>query len=47
MNLDLWCLMPLSTIIQLYLGRQFFGGGSWSARRKPPTCRKSLPNIIT
>ena len=25
----------------------FIGGGNWSARRKPPTCRKSLTNFIT
>jgi len=25
----------------------FIGGGNWSTRRKPPTCRKSLTNFIT
>jgi hypothetical protein len=25
----------------------FIGGGNWRTRRKPPTCRKSLTNIIT
>ena len=34
-------ILPFSTIFQLY------GGGNWSTRRKPPTCRKSLTNLIT
>ena len=25
----------------------FIDGGTWSTRRKPPTCRKSLTNFIT
>jgi len=25
----------------------FIGGGNWSTRRKPPTCRNSLTNYIT
>jgi len=25
----------------------FIGGGNWSTRRKQPTCRKSLTNVIT
>jgi len=40
--------MPLSTIFQLYRGGvSLIGGGKWSARRKPRTCRKSLANFIT
>jgi fructose-bisphosphate aldolase class 1 len=34
----------LSTIVQLYRGVSFIGGGN---QRNPPTCRKSLTNFIT
>ena len=43
LEFGLWCLMPLSTLVQLYHG----GGGNMSTQRKPLTCRKSLTNFIT
>jgi hypothetical protein len=47
--LGLWCFTPLSTAFQLYRGLQFYsgGGGNQSTWRKPPTCRKSLTNLMT
>jgi len=48
LRLELWCLTPLSTISQLYIVEvNFIGGGNRSARRKPPTCGKSLTNFMT
>ena len=38
---DLLCLMPLSTIFQVYRG------GNRNTGRNPPTCRKSLTHFIT
>jgi hypothetical protein len=41
-----WCLMPLSTIFQIYRGVvSFIDGGNKSTRRKFPTCAKSLTNL--
>ena len=48
LGIDLWCLMPRSTIFQLYHGGQFYcGGRNWSTQRKPLTCRMSQTNFIT
>ena len=41
----LWCLIPLSTIFQLYRGSKFIDRGNLSTWRKPPTCHKSLTNF--
>jgi hypothetical protein len=46
MGLCLWCLMPLSTIFQIYCGRQFIGGGNQSPE-KTENLSKSLTNFIT
>ena len=42
LGLGLWCVMPLSTIFQLYRTISFIGGGN---PREPQTCRKSLTNF--
>jgi len=43
----LWCLMPLQLYFSYIVSVSFIGGGNRSNRRKPPTCRKSLTNVIT
>jgi len=39
-------LTPLSSYFVI-VTINFIGGGNRSIQRKPPTCRESLPNVIT
>jgi uncharacterized protein (UPF0276 family) len=45
LGLGLWGLAPLSTILQLYHGVHFIGGGNQSTQRKSLTCRNSLTKL--
>ena len=46
LRLGLWYLAPLSTKFQLHRDGQFNGGRNQCARRKSPTCRKSLTHLF-
>jgi hypothetical protein len=40
-------LILIVTFMDIIDGQTDRGKGNWSTQRKPPTCRKSLTNIIT
>jgi hypothetical protein len=46
-GLGLCCLMPLSTIFSYIVAVSFIVGGNQSTWKNPPTCSKSLTNLIT
>lgn len=41
-GLELWCLMPLATIFELYSGGKFYCGENQGTRGKPPNIKKSF-----
>jgi hypothetical protein len=45
-GLGLWCLMPLSTVFQLYPGGQFNWWRKPEDPENPPTCFMSLTNML-